>query len=192
MKEVLVISGNPDAASFDQALASAYCEGAAAAGGNVNLIELGKLKFDPVLHKGYKEIQQLEPDLLRVQELIKKANHLVFVYPSWWGSMPALLKGFFDRVFHPGFAFKYHASDPLWDKYLKGKSARIIVTMDAPGWWNSIMYHRSNIYAVKVATLQYCGIKPVRVTTFGKVRLSDLEKRKQWLNKVKNLGKALK
>lgn len=188
--DVLIICGNPDNNSLDHALATSYYNGAISTGSKATLIDLGQLKFDPILHQGYKQIQELEPDLVYMQQLIKSAKHLVLVYPSWWGSMPALLKGFFDRAFLPGFAFKYHPNNPMWDKYLKGKTARIILTMDSPGWWNSFIYHRSNIFAVKVATLQYCGIKPVRVTTFSSVRFSTPEKRKKWLQQVEDLGRA--
>jgi NAD(P)H dehydrogenase (quinone) len=189
---VLIVSCNPAISSFDRALAVAYYEGAISTGASVHLLELSSLEFDPILHKGYKVPQPLEQDLVRAQDLIKNANHIVFVYPSWWGSMPALLKGFIDRVFLPGFAFKYHPNDILWDKYLKGKTARIILTMDAPGIWNRIMYHRSNIYALKVATLQFCGIRPVHVTTFSRIRFSTHKNRMKWLDRVKNLGKAIR
>ncbi len=192
MKNVLIISGHPDSASFDHALAVEYREGAITAGAQVTMLELGKLQFDPILHQGYKVVQPLEPDLVRAQQLIKAADHIVLVYPSWWGGTPALLKGFFDRVLLPGFAFKYHDNNPMWDKYLVGKTARIIITMDAPGLWNRIMYHRSNLFSVKVATLQYCGISPVRVTTFSNVRFSSNQKRLKWLDKVRALGASLK
>ncbi len=189
---VLIILGHPDAQSLCHALAEAYRQGAESTGANVSVLELGKLRFDPILHKGYREVQELEPDLVVAQQLIKAANHIVMVYPSWWGAMPALLKGFFDRVLVPGFAFKYRDNSPFWDKYLTGKTARIIITMDAPSLWNRIMYHRANIFAVKAATLQYCGIKPVRVTTFDNVRMSVPLRRAKWLIKVRELGQRLK
>ncbi len=188
---ILIVLGHPDMGSFDAALAFAYAEGAKDAGAAVEVLELGKLQFDPILHKGYHEIQQLEPDLIKSQELIKWANHLVFVYPSWWGNMPALLKGFIDRVFLPGFAFKYRENSPFWDKFLGGRSARIILTMDSPGLWNRLVYHRANIYAMKAATLEFCGIKPVKVSVFDRIRFSTEQKRNEWINKAYELGSSL-
>lgn len=188
---ILIVLGHPDLGSFDVALAYAYAEGARDAGAAVEVLELGKLQFDPILHKGYHEIQQLEPDLIKSQELIKWANHLVFVYPSWWGNMPALLKGFIDRVFLPGFAFKYRENSPFWDKFLGGRSARIILTMDSPGLWNRLVYHRANIYAMKAATLEFCGIKPVKVSVFDRIRFSSEQKRNAWINKAYELGSSL-
>jgi|SRR3989304_5289898 len=91
--------------SFCGVLAEAYIEGAKAAGADIKQLYLGELKFDPILWHGYKEIQELEEDLKMAQEFILWAEHLVFVYPTWWGTIPALLKGFIDRTFLPGFAF---------------------------------------------------------------------------------------
>ena len=106
-KRVLVILGHPATNSFCGALADSYSEGANAAGNEVQFISLGSLSFDPILHNGYNTIQELELDLVAAKEAITWAQHIVFVYPIWWGAMPALLKGFIDRIFLPGFAFKY-------------------------------------------------------------------------------------
>ena len=132
---ILVILGHPTNDSFCGALANSYVEGAKAAGNEVQLISLGTLSFDPVLHKGYATIQELEPDLVTAKTAITWAQHIVFVYPIWWGAMPALLKGFFDRVFLPGFAFKYRDGSVFWDRLLSGRSAHLIVTMDTPPWY---------------------------------------------------------
>jgi putative NADPH-quinone reductase len=77
----------------------------------------------------------LEPDLLAAWEKILWAEHLVWIYPIWWGSMPAILKGFIDRLFLLGFAFKKKENSVWWDKLLTGKSARIITTLDQPKWY---------------------------------------------------------
>lgn len=191
-KKVLIILGHPNKDTFCGSLAESYKKGAVKSGAEVREIFVSDLKFDPILHRGYKEIQELEPDLVRAQELIKWAEHLVFVYPTWWATMPALLKGFFDRVFLPGFAFKYRENSPFWDKYLTGKSARVIVTMDAPAWYNFLVYGNAGQKAVKRGTLQFCGIKPVKVTTIGGVKDMKKENLTGWLTKVENLGENLR
>lgn len=192
MKKILLILGHPAKDTFCGALAESYKKGAVKAGAEVAELNLADLEFDPVLHRGYRAIQELEPDLVCAQELIKWAEHLVFVYPTWWATMPALLKGFLDRTFLPGFAFKYRENSPFWDKYLTGRSARVITTMDAPAWYNFLVYGNAGQKAMKRATLEFCGIKPVRVTTIGQVKNLKKERIVKWLEKAEKLGESLR
>ncbi len=94
MMRVLIINGHPSKESFCYALSQAYKQGALSAGAEVREINVGDLKFSPNLAHGYRRITELEEDLIKAQDSIKWAEHLVFVYPTWWGTMPALLKGF--------------------------------------------------------------------------------------------------
>lgn len=191
-KKTLIILGHPNKDSFCGALAASYRDGAVASGSEVREVFLADLRFDPVLHSAYESSQELEPDLVAAQESIKWADHIVWVYPIWWGTMPALLKGFLDRTFLPGFAFKYRENSRWWDKYLTGRSARMIVTMDAPPLYDSLMYFGGGRRTMKKAVLEFCGIKPVGVTAFGSVRASDEAKRAKWLASVRQLGRQLK
>ena len=106
MKKIVVINGHPDKESFCSALAEQYKIGADSSKANCQLIHLADLEFSPNLKYGYRKRTELEPDLLMAWELIKEADHIVWVYPVWWGSLPAIMKGFIDRLFLPGFAFK--------------------------------------------------------------------------------------
>ena len=139
-KKVLIIQGNPDKESFCYALAESYKKGALGSKADVKEIKIREIEFNPNLSFGYKKRVELEEDLIESQHLIKWADHLVFIYPTWWGTMPALLKGFIDRVFLPGFGFQYRDDSVWWDKLLKGKSARLIVTMDTPPWYFRLIY----------------------------------------------------
>ena len=191
-KKVLVINGHPDKGSLCYALSQAYKLGAQGAGAEVREINVGDLKFNPNLAHGYRKITELEEDLLKAQDSINWAEHLVFVYPTWWGTMPALLKGFIDRTFLPGFAFKYRDNSSWWDRLLKGRSARLIVTMDAPVWFYWLAYGRPGHNAMKKAILEFCGIKPVKITSFGSVKRSNDKQRVRWLDKVRQLGVELR
>ena len=188
-KKTLIINGHPDGESYCAALSEAYRTGAEAAGVPIEVINIRDLYFDPNLRYGYRERTELEPDLLRAQELIKWADHLVWVYPVWWGSVPALMKGFLDRVLLPGFAFKKREGSVWWDKYLTGKTARLICTLDQPGWYYRWVYGRPSHNAMKKLTLQFVGIKTVKITTIGPMRLSKESFRKKWLDRVERLGK---
>ena len=131
-KKILVLLGHPDWDSMCGYLATRYEEAAIVAGHEIRRVNIGEMQFDPILYKGYKTIQELEPDLLLLQIDFKWADHIVVLYPNWWSTMPAKLKGLFDRFFLPGFAFKMNKGSLIgtWKKLLKGKTGRIIITMD--------------------------------------------------------------
>lgn len=184
MKQIAILLGHPDAASLCNALADAYEKAAEAEGADVRRLNLGALRFDPILHQGYKVVQPLEPDLVRAQEVIRWAQHIVFVYPTWWGSMPALLKGFLDRVMLPGFAFSYRENSILWDRLLPGRTARLLITMDTPVWYYRWVYHAPGVHQMEKCILRFCGIKPVRHNLFPLVKRSTPKKRARWLAKA--------
>lgn len=192
MKKILIINGHPDKDSYSFALADAYKRGALASGAEIEEIRVADLIFDPNLQFGYRKRTELEPDLIESWEKIKWADHLVWVYPVWWGSIPAILKGFIDRVFLPGFAFKKRDNSLLWDPLLKGRSARIISTLDQPVWVYWLVNRRPSYWAMRRLTLNFCGIKPVRATTIGPIRLSKESFRKRWLEKIEQLGRDQK
>lgn len=191
MNNILIINAHPLKDSFCASLAQRYMTGAQKSGASCKLVHLIDLKFDPVLRCGYKQRMETEPDLIQVQNYISEADHLVLVYPNWWATYPALLKGFFDRAFTPGFAFKYRDNSPMWDKLLTGKSARMIVTMDTPGWFYSLIYKNTGHHAVKTGVLEFSGFKPVKITSFAPVKSSTEAKRLKWLKEVEKLGEKM-
>jgi len=183
-KNIAVILGHPDSTSFCGILAEAYAKAAKEAGHSVRFFKLGEMAFDPTLHHGYHQRQELEPDLKELQAAITWAKHLVFIYPIWWGSIPALLKGMFDRVFLPGYAFKYRENSSFWDRLLAGRSAHVISTMDTPPWYYRFIYSMPGHHQMKKTILEFCGIKPVKITSFGPVRFATEAKRDKWINQV--------
>jgi NAD(P)H dehydrogenase (quinone) len=190
-KKILVILGQPQRMSYGGALAQAYAEGAREAGAEVEELFLGDLKFNACGTTGNPQSRDLEPDLARAQEAIKWADHLVFVYPIWWGTIPALLKGFIEQVFLPGFAVNFREHSLWWDKLLTGRSARLIVTLNTPSWYYRWVYGRPGHNTMKRTILEFCGIKPVRITEVGPIKDSTDQKRKQWLGQVHAIGRQL-
>jgi len=189
-KKILVILCHPDSNSFCGSITQAYINGAMDGDAEVRELKLGELKFDPVLWRGYNKIQELEPDLLKAQDLIRWSNHLVFVYPNWWGSMPALMKGFFDRVFLPGFAFKYKHGEgsSIPDKLLTGRTAHLMVCMDTPGWYYRWVFHRPGHNQMKRTILEFCGIKVIKISEFAPIKGSSQTQREKWISLANELG----
>lgn len=191
-KKILIIQGHPDSQSYNHALHAAYKKGALSTGADVKEIFVGDLPFNPNLKFGYRKRTELEPCLIDAQEKIKWCDHLVLIYPIWWGSMPAILKGFFDRAFLPGFAFKKREGSVWWDKFLTGKTGRVISTMDQPNWFYWLVNGAPSDKAIKRLTFRFCGIGPTRITNIGPIRLSTDKYRASWLQKIEKLGVAQK
>jgi NAD(P)H dehydrogenase (quinone) len=188
-KKVLIIFAYPGKESFGYALKESYKKGLQEEKAEVKEIYLNDLHFETRLLHGYRKEQEMEPDLIHAQELIQWAEHLVFIYPLWWALMPALLKAFIDRTFLPGFAFQYRKESLFWDKLLKGKSARLIITMDTPRWYYRIAYKNAGFVAMKKGILQFCGVQPVHISSFGPVKKSTELRRKKWIDTMYNKGK---
>ena len=171
----LVIDGYPDSGRLVTALLDGYV--AALPGGTeIDRFAVRDLAFDPVLHRGYAEDQPLEPDLRRLADAVLACDHLVLAFPMWWGAEPAPLKGLLDRLLLPGWAFRYHRDDPMWDRLLAGRSADLIVTMDTPPWYLRLAYGDAVIKRWKRQVLGFTGFKPVRVFRFGPTRQGGTEK----------------
>lgn len=192
MKKILLINGHPDKKSYCHHLAEAYKKGVLTTNADLQEIVISDLKFNPNLEFGYRKRTELEPDLLEAWDKIKWADHLVWIYPVWWASYPALMKGFIDRLFLPNFAFKKRNNSLLADGLLKGKTARIISTLDQPLWYYWLINHRPSYWAMSRNTLYFCGIRKIKVTTFGPIRLSKLSWRQKNLLKMELLGQQLK
>ncbi len=191
-KKILIINGHPNKNAFNYGIASAYKKGAVNSGAEVKEIIIADLDFNPNLKFGYQQRTELEPDLIEAWEKIKWAEHLVWVHPVWWGGLPAISKGFIDRLFLPGFVYQYRENSVWWDRLLKGKTAHIITTVDQPGWYYWFFYGRPSVNQLKKSTLEFCGVKPVKVTYFGIVKTATNELRKKWLYKVEDLGRKQK
>lgn len=191
---ILLILGHPSERSFCNALLNAYKRGAENTGAICRTIYVSRLDFNVSLSDGYDtgEEIQLEEDLLAAQEELQWADHVVIAYPNWWGFMPAILKGFIDKILLPGFAFKHHSGKIFPEKLLTGKSIRFLVTMDTPKWWFYLIYRASQFQILKKIIFGYVGFAPIRFSTFGFMRRSTNKQRNKWLGKVEQLGKQVK
>jgi putative NADPH-quinone reductase/uncharacterized protein (DUF2267 family) len=169
MRNIAIIDGHPDPsqARLNHALADRYAEAARAAGNEVRRIQVAALDF-PLLRSPENFYNQQAPEAVQqAQRDIAWADHLVFFYPLWHGDMPALLKGFVEQTFRPGFAMDYGGRMRFPKQLFKGKSARIVVTMGMPAIIYRAYFRGHSVKGFKRSTLGLCGVSPVRLTLLG-------------------------
>jgi NAD(P)H dehydrogenase (quinone) len=187
---VLLIDGHPGAGRLSAHLLDTY-QAALPEGTEVDRIAIRDLAFDPDLTRGYVELPPLEPDLDRALALIEGCDHLVLVFPLWWGAEPARLKGFWDRVLLPRRAFRYHRDDPWWDRLLAGRSADVIVTMDTPPVYLRLAYFDPVGWRYRRQVLGFVGFRPIRLHYFGMVRRGGAERNLvRWRAKVERAARS--
>lgn len=189
--QVLLIQGHPDPAGghLCHALAQAYAEGARDAGHEVRTLDVAQLDF-PLLRSQHAWAHEpLPPALLPAQEAIRWADHLVFFFPLWLGGMPALLKGFLEQIAREGFAFAKDAKSPLGVKLLKGRSARLVVTMGMPAVIYRYYFRAHSIKALERNILGFVGIGPIEETLIGLVEGMADEARVKWFDSLRELGR---
>lgn len=187
MTRLLVINGHPDAKSLSFDLSDAY-QRAAAEHVEVEHLDLRELDFDPILHRGYAVVQDLEPDLVHATEAIRAADHVTWFFPCWWNAAPALVKGFIDRVFLPGFAFRFEEGKAFQTKLLAGRSARLVTSMDSPWFWHKLLNRSAVQVQFEKSTLGFCGFSPVKSDGFYSARKMTAEDREKAMAKMRKRG----
>lgn len=185
--KVLLIYAHPNAESFTRAVLERLQTGLEDGAHEVQTIDLYKEKFDPVLvvnsSRRRRELIH-DPYTERYRNLIAAADHLIFVYPVWWHSMPAIMRGFVERTFVSGFAYSFKgraAHSILPDGLLRGKSLWCIYTLDAPrlvarldpGW-----------LSIKYSIFWYCGLRKVKRIYLPRMKHTSLEERLRWLDYI--------
>ena len=149
-KRIFILNGHPAETSLNRTLAETYAEAALQAGHEVRLTHLHDLNFDPDFgFGGYDKQKPLEPELEQVLQDIEWSEHFVVTTPMWWGGLPAKLKGLFDRAFLPGRTFNTRKTDWMGmpTPMLSGRTGRVIITSDTPGWFLRWVYHNAMCHA---------------------------------------------
>ena len=186
-KKIFVLLGHPDTESMCSEFAESYAKGARETGNEVRRTNLGDMFFDPILHKGYKVIQELEPDLKKFQEDVRWSEHFVIVYPSWWSTMPALLKGLFDRAWLPAFAYKFLPSGLGWNKLLKGRTATVFVSSDSHPLLARFLFG-DNVNEIRDGILWFAGFN-AKIKKVGPMKKISPEDRAKWVTKFYKWGR---
>lgn len=187
---IFIIQGHPDpqGGHFCHALAEAYAEGAIAGGHEVQQIHVAALDFPWLKQKEDFEHGQPPAAIVDAQQAIAWADHLLIVYPLWLGTMPAVLKAFWEQTLRPGFA--YEIGERGWKRRLSGKSARIVVSMGMPALIYRTYFRAHGLKALERSILRFCGIRPIRHHLVGSVESPDGAAREQWLAKMRAFGRS--
>ncbi len=190
MKKIFILLGHCDGVddTLSCSVADTYERIARDAGHEVRRMNISELRFDPILHRGYRAMQDLEPDLKEVQENLAWCDHFVLSYPNWWGSMPALLKGMWDRMFLPRFAFRMHKNRLGWDALLKGRTAHVFIMCGNPP---ILDYFAFGNYAAAIGSslLRFAGFK-TRITSFGPSENPAPARKAKWLCTVEKFARS--
>lgn len=192
-KNIFILDGHPGRTSLSRSFALAYAAAARLRGHEVRLRHLSELEFDDDFGGGgYARPKPLEPALEQVLADIEWSDHFVIAAPMWWGGLPARLKGLIDRVFLPGRAFDTRNTGlgGMPSPLLSGRTARVILTSDTPGWIMRLLYRRALIWQLKGQILGFVGFKPARVTWFAGASHPEPGKVERWIAQVERIGAA--
>ena len=184
-RRVLVINGHPDPSGqrYCTALSAAYLRGADLAGHQIRRLDVGALKLAPIPSPAA-FLEEPDEAARAVQAAIRWAQHVVIVYPLWVGGPPAMLKAFLEQVFRYGFALA--APGEKGGGLLKGRTARVIITMGMPGPVFSLVFDAAGLKCLTRGILKLSGFS-VRSTIIGGVE-GSVEHRKVWLTRVEAMG----
>lgn len=188
---IVIIQGHPDKdrSHYCHAVAAAYTKSAESQGHNIKHIIVADIDFPLLRSKADFDGKHIPAVIKQAQDDISWAKHIVIIYPLWLGTMPALLKGFIEQVFRPGFAMTPpEPGQQLWKKLLTGKSARIIVTMGMPAFLYRWFFGAHSVKNLQRNVLSFVGIKPIRTTLIGMVDAGNENKLAAYLGKIKKIA----
>lgn len=192
MSKIFLLLGHPDTTSYNGFIANSLEIALKKAGHEVRRQNIGDLKFDPILHHGYKRIQTTEPDIKKTQDNILWCNDWIILYPLWFGNVPALLKGLFDRTMLPGFAFHYHPDGKGWDKKLTGRTTHLISTCNAPSIFTRWIFGNSDFKVLQKGLFEFCGMRSGLSFRLNNIEHTSNDKRKAFAKQtVKKIIEAL-
>ncbi len=184
---VVIVFNHPYEGSFCNAVLQAVTRGLRRGHHEVDVIHLDEDGFNPVMTaadlSAFRARAPSDPHVLAYQARLARADHLIFIFPIWWELMPALTKGFVDRVIFPGAAYDYANADntrmrPRWAR-LKGVT--VITTMNTPGWLYGLVFGNAIKKALVLGTFWKMGYRHVKWLSFNRVKAVPKAKRERWL-----------
>lgn len=196
--KVVIIFNHPYDGSFCNAILQSVTNGLTKGNHQIDLIHLDKDNFNPVMTagdlKGFRDKKPIDPKVIEYNNRIKNADHLVFIFPIWWELMPAMTKGFIDKVIFPGVAYDYtNVSNtrmtPLWNNI---KGVTMITTMNTPNWLYWLLFGNAIKKAMVLGTFWKIGFKNRKWISYNQVKMVSVDKRKKWLTELETKFASLK
>ncbi|QPJ62329.1 MAG: NAD(P)H-dependent oxidoreductase [Candidatus Nitronauta litoralis] len=190
-KSIVLIQGHPDPEGnrFCHALGTSYLNGARGNKHETQVIDVAQIDFPIIRTKEDFETGNVPSEIIECQKIIQWANHLVVIYPLWLGTMPALLKAFFEQVFRYEFALSSKVGNGFPKGLLQGKSARIAITMGMPAFIYRWFFGAHSLKSLERNVLKLSGIKPIRDSLIGNIDSPDNRDREKWLHELYDLGR---
>ncbi|MDJ1469659.1 NAD(P)H-dependent oxidoreductase [Xanthocytophaga flava] len=197
--KVVIVFNHPYEGSYCNAILQSVVTGLHRAGHATDLIHLDKEEFDPVMRakdleafvkaKYNSEDSQtlLDPKVLEYRDRLQEADHLIFIFPIWWELMPAMTKGFIDKVIFPGIAYHYENNGKKMVKeFLRLKGITLITTMNTPSFLYRVLFGNAIRYAFFTGTFWKLGYKNRKWISLDMVKFVSDQKRKKWLTKLES------
>lgn len=189
---VAIVFNHPYDGSYCNAILTAVTKGLQKTQHEIDLIHLDKDNFNPVMTsadlKAFRDKKPVDPKVIEYKERLEKADHLIFIFPIWWELMPAMTKGFIDKVIFPGVAYDYTNKEntrmkPLFEKL---KSVTVITTMNTPKWLYFVLFGNAIKKALILGTFFKMGYKNRKWISFNQVKAVTQEKRTKWLTDIES------
>jgi putative NADPH-quinone reductase len=184
----VIVFNHPYEGSYCNALLNAVTAGLLQGGHTADIIHLDKEGFNPVMTAedlcGFTKGTPCDPKVLEYRERIDKAAHLIFIFPVWWELMPALTKGFIDKVIFPGVAYDYDKSGKfpkMVKKFTSLTGITMVTTMNTPSFFYRLLFGNAIKKAVFTGTFWKMGYHNRKWLSFNMVKFVTAEKRKRWL-----------
>ena len=191
MKRIFILNGHPAEHSLSRTLVEAYADAARQAGHEVRITHLHDLHFDGDFEwVNFEHPKPLEPALEQWLQDLSWSEHFMMSTPMWWGGLPAKLKGLFDRALLPGRTFDTRKKTLLGlpTPMLTGRTARVVITSDTPGWFMRLAYKNALLWQVRRQILEFVGLKPTRLTHLGPASEAKPEQVQRWVKQIQQLG----
>jgi len=185
-----IIFNHPYEGSFCNAVLDAVTTGLTKAQHEVDLIHLDKDGFNPVMTaadlKAFKDRSPVDPQVIEYKQRLDKADHLIFIFPIWWELMPALTKGFIDKVIFPGVAYDYTQRGFMKPLFKSVKSVTVITTMNTHSFFYRLVFGNAIKRAMITGTFWKMGYKNRKWINLCMVKMVSDKKRKKWLTKLED------